>query len=52
MGFSFYYRPDMAIDHCVSARRLTKSALRVKAYQMGFGCELMVVTLILERDFD
>ena len=45
MGFSFYYRPDLAIDHCVSARRLTKSALRVKAYQMGFGCALMVITL-------
>ncbi len=45
MGFSFYYRSDLAIDHCVSAKRLTKSALREKAYQMGFGCALMVISL-------
>ena len=43
MGFSFYYRPDLAVDHCVSAKRLTKPALREKAYQMGLGYALMVI---------
>lgn len=40
-GFSTYYRNDIVVDHCISTVRLTKSALRKKAYLMGIGSAIV-----------
>lgn len=36
-GFVTMYRPDIIVDHFVSASRLTKESLRKKAYLIGRG---------------
>lgn len=40
-GYSSFYRNDVVIDHCVSADRITKIALRRKAFLMGRGYALL-----------
>jgi len=42
-GFVTLYRPDIVVDHHVPAARLTKAALREKAYLMGRGAAQVAV---------
>ncbi len=42
-GFITIYRPDIVVDHHVPAARLTKAALKEKAYLMGRGAAQVAV---------